>query len=393
MEKINSISSLNKNKRTKTNSYFNRLVPKLLEQSNKLTKELENRMKLNSFFAEFETKAFNQFNFFLKESLTRYRGTRSGCNLDSLISSSRKKCLKVANNIINDKFYSNNEITTEKEKMKYKTTKRIYKSFRETLSKLKGITKSVSVYDLKENALKKKIPKKKKNLKNKFNLTIMSSEKLDKGKNDIKSLLNTEKLSLYKTMDNYRKDLNKLNTINENKKYSFAHKNMLLNLPKLNLLTYKKFVPPSLNPDEDDELNRVNFKKLLPYSRLGKNLGISPKNIKEKNKKIQFMTEPKFCLSSSKYNTYIKSIKNTNEIVLSSANREFDIESRINSKRKMLEDILCVDSIPKLDSYEAIVKNMFNKRKIERNMKKRIIINFLILKKKKNHTLTMLIIK
>ena len=60
MEKINSISSLNKNKRTKTNSYFNRLVPKLLEQSNKLTKELENRMKLNSFFAEFETKAFNQ---------------------------------------------------------------------------------------------------------------------------------------------------------------------------------------------------------------------------------------------------------------------------------------------------------------------------------------------
>jgi hypothetical protein len=197
----------------------------------------------------------------------------------------------------------------------------------------------------------------------------MSSEKLDKSKEDIKSLLTKEKLSLYKTMDNYRNELNILNSINESKKYSFAHKNILLNLPKLNLLTYKKFIPPHLNPDEDYNLNRVNFKKLLPYSRLGKNLGYSPKNSEEKNnKRIAFMTEPKYCLSKD-CNTNIKSIKNTNEIVLSSANKEFDIEKRINIKRKKLEDILCVDSIPRVDSYEVLVKKMFNKKNLERKNK------------------------
>jgi hypothetical protein len=368
MEKFNSINTLNRKKRLKTDSYFNKLVPKLLEQSNKLTKELQDRMKLNAFFKEFETKASNQFNFFLKESRTRYRGTRSGCNLDSLIANSRKKCLKVANNIINDKFYSNNDILAEKEKMKYKTTNKIYKSFRETVSKLKGLTKCVSLYNF-ENR-KTKPNKKKKFYQNNKHLTIMSSEKLNKDKNDIKSLLTNEKLSLYKTMDDYRNELNILNSINESQKYSFAHKNMLLNLPKLNLLTYKKLIPPQLDPDEENSLSRVNFKKLLPYSRLGKNLGYTPKNSKEKNyKRIAFMTEPKFSLSKD-LNTNITSIKNTNEIVLSSANKEFNIEKRINSKRKKLEEMLCVDSIPRLDSYEVLVKKMFNKKKLERKIKK-----------------------
>lgn len=196
----------------------------------------------------------------------------------------------------------------------------------------------------------------------------MSSEKLDKGKSDIKTLLNKEKLSLYKTMDNYRNELNELNSISENKKYSYAHKNMFLNLPKLNLLTYKKFIPSPLNPEEEENLYRVNFKKLLPFSRLGKNLGYTQKNVKEKNKRIAFITEPKFGFSTN-YDNYMKNIKNTSEIVFSSANKELNMESRINRKRKIIEDILGIDNIPKLDSYEIIVKNIFNKRRKEKNIK------------------------
>lgn len=370
MEKINSVKSLNQtNRSSKTNSYFNKLVPKLIEQSNKLSKELKYRMKLNAFFSEFESKASNQFNFFLKESRTRYRGTRSGCNLDSLIASSRKKCLKEANKIINDNFYSNNDILIEKEKMKLKTTNKIYRNFRETLSELKGLTKCNSLYNLPNGNISctKKIKRKKK-LAKKKNLSIMSSEKLDKGKSDIKTLLNNEKLSLYKTMDNYRNELNELNSISENKKYSYAHKNMFLNLPKLNLLTYKKFIPKPLNPEEEENLYRVNFKKLLPFSRLGKNLGYTQKNLKEKNKRIAFITEPKFNFSTN-YDNYMKNIKNTSEIVFSSANKELNMESRINRKRKILEDILGIDNIPKLDSYEIIVKNIFNKKRKEKNIK------------------------
>ena len=122
MESVSNINILNGNKNVKTNSNYNKLVPQLIEQSNKLTKELKYRLKLNTFFSEFESKASNQFKFFIKESRTRYRGSRSGCNLDSLIASSRKKCLKEANKIINDNFYSNKDILHEKDKMKLKTT-------------------------------------------------------------------------------------------------------------------------------------------------------------------------------------------------------------------------------------------------------------------------------
>lgn len=368
MESINVI--LSKTRASKSNSNFNKLVPKLIEQSNKLTKELKYRIKLNSFFSEFESKASNQFNFFIKESRARYRGSRSGCNLDSLIASSRKKCLKEAKKIINDNFYNNNkDILIEKEKMKRKTTNKIYKNFRETLYQLKNINKSNSNNNSFSNLLNenKKNPKNKKNIKKSINREN-SSEKLSKGKNDIKSLLNKEELLIYKTMDKYKDELKSLNTLSEDQKYPYIHKNMFFNLPKLNLLTYKKYVPPIRNPDEEENANRVDFKKLLPYSRLGKNLGYTYNNFNQKKKNIAFITEPQFGFSTN-YGDYMKNIRNTNEIVFNSANKEFNIESRINKKRQIIENMLGVDDVPKLDSYEIIIKNIFNKRKKERELK------------------------
>ena len=370
MESINpsnTINVLSEARKSRTNTNFNKLVPKLIEQSNKLTKELKYRIKLNTFFSEFESKASNELNFFIKQSRTRYKGTKSGCNLDSLIASSRKRCLKEANKIINDNFYTNKDIVTEKEKMKRKTTKNMYKNFRETLFQLKSLaqnnTNSYSNLINKNNINYKN--KRKKILKHKINLSIMSTDKLSKGKNDIKYFLNKEKSLFHKTMDNYKNELISLNNLSENEKYSYAQKKMFINLPKLNLLTYKKYVPPPIDPNEEENLNRVNFKKLLPFSRLGKNLGYTQKIIGKKNKNIAFITEPKYGFSTN-YGDYMKNVRNTNEIVYNSANREFNIESRINRKRKIIEDILGVDNIPKLDSYEVIVKNIFDKRKKER---------------------------
>lgn len=371
MESVSDIKFLNGTKNVKVNANYNKLVPQLIEQSNKLTKELKYRLKLNTFFSEFESKASNQFKFFIKESRTRYRGSRSGCNLDSLIASSRKKCLKEANKIINDNFYSNNDILHEKDKMKFKTTNQMYKNFTKTITELKSLTKFNTIssfHKINDNSLNNKNFKTKKLFKNKKNISIMSTEKLSKEKNDIKLLLNEEKLLFHKTMDNYKSKLNSLNALSENQKYSYAHKNMFLGLPKLNLLTYKKYIPPPINPEEEDFLNRVDFKKLLPYSRLGKNLGYSQKNIKDKNKKNAFITEPKFGFSTN-YGDYMKNVRNTNEIVFNSANKEINMETRINKKRKIIEDILGVDSIPKLDSYEVLVKDIFNKRKKERLLK------------------------
>ena len=140
---------------------------------------------------------------------------------------------------------------------------------------------------------------------------------------------------------------------------------MEINLPKLKLLAYKKFNPPPIDPDEEENLKRVNFKKLLPFSKLGKNLGYSQKNLKKDNQNIAFITEPKYGFLS-KYGDYMNNVRNTNGLVFDSANREFNIESRINKKRKIIEDMLGVDNMPNINSYELIVKNIFNKRKKER---------------------------
>ena len=387
MESIKNINTLNETKRSKTNSNFNKLVPKLIEQSNNLTKELQYRMKLNNFFSEFESKASNQFNFFIKESRTRYLGSRSGFNLDSLIANSRKKCLKEANKIINDNFYSNNDILIEKEKMKYKTTNKMYKKFKDTLFQIKSLSSTNSLSNLsnknKINFSQKNFKRKKKLFKDEKNISIMSSEKLSKEKNDIKLLLNKENSLFHKTMNNYKNELNSLNSLNDIDKLSYAHKNLHINLPKLNLLTYKKFNPPHIDPDEEEILKRVNFKKLLPFSKLGKNLGYSQKNIKKQNQNIAFITEPKFYF---KYGDYMNNVRNTNGLVFDSANMEFNIQSRINKKRKIIEDMLGVDNIPKLDSYELIVKNIFNKRKKEReNINKNKLFEIFDVKKEEEN--------
>ena len=55
--------------------------------------------------------------------------------------------------------------------------------------------------------------------------------------------------------------------------------------------------------------------------------------------------------------------------MFSSATRVFNLQSRINIKRKKIEDILHVDEMPRLNNYENMVKNIFKKIKFERKLK------------------------
>jgi len=358
-------------------SDYSRLIPKLIEQSNNLKKELKLRLKCNTFFSEFESKASNQFNFFIKESRARYFASKSGCNLDSLIENSKSKRLNEANKIINDDFYSQNDILDEREKMKLKTTNRMYKHFRETVSQLKNLAKSNSCgYNMEK---KRKLNKIRKNMMKK-SLSKNSEEKLLKDKNDMKFLINNEKKMIKGHMDKYKNELDKMMTMtNPAQKYTFAHKKMFFSLPKINFLTYEKMEEKPLDPDEEELKNRVNFKKLLPYSRLGKNLGLTSihSEEKDKDKKNAFITQPYIYIDSSNNTNFnnnhhhnrMKYKGNTNEIVLSSAKREFDIKSRFNKKRLLIEDMLRLDDIPKINRYDTIVKNIYNRRRLERKLK------------------------
>ena len=50
---------------------LNILIPRLINKSNNLTKEIKNRMKFNKIFSEFENKASNNFNYFITASNQR----------------------------------------------------------------------------------------------------------------------------------------------------------------------------------------------------------------------------------------------------------------------------------------------------------------------------------
>ena len=80
--------------------------------------------------------------------------------------------------------------------MKRKTINNMYKNFRETLFQLKSLTQnntnSCSNLINKNNINYKN--KRKRILKKKINLFIMSTEKLSKGKYDIKYFLNKKKI-------------------------------------------------------------------------------------------------------------------------------------------------------------------------------------------------------
>ena len=79
--------------RIKTINY-SELIPKLVTNSNDLSTEIKNRIKLNLLFSEFEIKASNQFNFFIKESEKRHKGSKSGAKMDYLLKLLKKEAKK-----------------------------------------------------------------------------------------------------------------------------------------------------------------------------------------------------------------------------------------------------------------------------------------------------------
>ena len=116
---------------------LNILIPKLIDKTHHLQKEMKSRIKLNKIFSEFENKATNKLNYFITNSVKRYTCTKFGNNLDSYLLNTRTKNLYEANKIIKDKFYSDSNLEKEKEKMKYKSTSKVYKDINDIFNQIK----------------------------------------------------------------------------------------------------------------------------------------------------------------------------------------------------------------------------------------------------------------
>ena len=370
---------------------LNILIPRLINKSNSLTKEIKNRIKLNKIFSEFENKASTNFNYFISASNQRYTNSKLGNDLDNIITSTRAKNISEATKIINDRFYRDKNLEIEKQKMKYKSTERIYNDIKDTFNKMKLPLETKFSRNIKneiDSILNGKDDTSSYNRKNSFAWNMNSEKEVKpfvKPKDNIRYGRRIIKYEFEKdkeTINNYiSKYLNEIEDENSLKTYkssgnspSKSSKKIPYKLPKIKLINYRQKNPPKKRIITEEE-KKPNMRKLLPYSRLGKLCHIEPE--KEENssnelsqKNFPFITETKIPNDNKKCED---NYQNTLNVVYNSANKEFVLRNNFDKKRKKLEILLGINNIPSLNTYDDILFKKFETIKNKRHEKARKI--------------------
>ena len=383
---------------------INETIPQAITDSNLYRKEIKKRMKLNSIFSEFDTKAYHDLNFFIDESNWRYSKSKGGLNLNSLISGTRKKCLDESMKVLNDKFYTNKIIEEERNKMFYKNSDKLYKQVKNRINVIKNPEikkkelKMASLteegldefdnYDINENNINEFI-RKNSNMNSPYNTLerknsnggINLKKNLHKDILKMNEVINTENNLIHKSLDNYKITLNKLkNKYEEAKKLKQGkepklniHKKINIDFPKIKLLNYIHYDLYPKSDDDDEELRKINVRKLLPFTKYGKyykslneNLTMNESNKDEnKDKTLPYITEP--IIPDNRH--YYKNYQNTICVVYDSANKELFVDRNYEKKRDDVENILCIDNIPSLKVYDYIAHKGSEKIKEKRRKK------------------------
>ena len=366
---------------------LNILIPRLIGKSNNLTNEIKSRIKLNKIFSEFENKASNNLNYFITASNQRYTNSKLGNDLDSLIYNTRTKNINEATKIINDNFYKDKNLEIEKKKMRYKSTNKIYKDIRNTFNimKLPLETKfsrdSNREIQLILKGKDNKSPKKKEHDKNedlnevKKNVIFNDEDNLKRNKKASNIEFEKDQNFLENTITKYLGEINNLN-INQKMNTSTGssstspHKKTNFQLPKIKLINYKQYQPPKSKIITEED-KKPNIRKLLPYSKLGRN-NYSIKKFEDPftkdkdNKNYPFITEPNLNIVK-KINDY----HNTLNVVYNSASNEFLLQNKFDNKRKKLEEMLGINEIPHLNTYDEIAFKKSQTVKEKRHRKAR----------------------
>ena len=370
---------------------LNILIPQLISKSNNLTKEIKNRIKLNKIFSEFENKASNNFNYFISSSNQRYTNSKLGNNLDSIINSTRAKNIDEATKIVNDKFYKDKNLEIEKQKMKYKSTEKIYNDIKNTFNKMRIPLESKfgrnsqkeidSILQGKDNNSSHN--KRSSNIWNIFSEKevkpfVNAKDNVRQGKKAINLEFQKDKNTLDNYISKYLNDIQNENTLNSFNSLGNSPKSskkfISYKLPKIKLINYRQKSPPKKNVITEEQ-KKPNIRKLLPYSRLGKLCHIEPEKEENSfselpNKNYPFITEAKITNDNNKCED---NYQNTLDVVYNSANKEFVLRNNFDKKRKRLEMILGMDTIPQLNTYDDILFKKFETIKNKRHERARKI--------------------
>jgi hypothetical protein len=374
------MSSQNNQNEKSNSKNLNILIPKLINKSNKYTSEIKKRIRINSIFNEFENKSKNEFDFYLQESSNRYKKTRSGASFDSVMKSSIEKYKKEGNKILNDEFFNLNLNEEKKSIKQLKNGKLLNKigkimfSIKDNINLMKPIKLDYFNDDNNNNNNETNDFK----IKKKENLNFLNFDEFENQKNYISNVIKTDQ-NFFNNQINYYESY--LNTMRE--KLNNSEEKQIKNnkkednfFPDLKLLNYNKIKPIKFKKKKEDFIN-IDLKKLLKYSKQGKNLNYNIFSIKNRknnnnnNKKIintfPFITQTCYELNDNfNYNDTINLVKNN-------ANNGMLINDIFNQKKKILDNKLDIKNLPTLTFYEREIKSKTNKIKEERQKKNKEI--------------------
>ena len=369
--------SQEKNSNEKNN--LNILIPKLLNNSNKYTSEIKKRIRINSIFNEFENKSKNELDFFLQESARRYKKARSGASFDSVMKSSIEKYKTEGNKILNDEFFYLNLNEEKKSIKKLKNGKILNKigklmiSIKDNINLMKPI--KLDYFDDYNNN-EKSFKNEKKIINNKNFLTC---DEIANQKNYISNVIKTDQNFFNDQINVYENYLNTMREkLNNSEEKHIKNTNKEDNFfPDLKMLNYNKIQPIKIKKKSEDFIN-IDLKKLLKYSKQGKNLNYNIFNMKKRNinnnlfnKKyanvFPFITQTTYEFNDDfNYNDTINLVKNN-------ANNGMIINDVFKQKKKILDNKLDIKNLPTLTFYEKEIKAKTQKIKQQRQKKNKEI--------------------
>ena len=351
----------------------NNVIPNVLTKSYDYLQKFKKRTKVNYIFNEFDQKLNKEFNFYIKESESNHKKSKYGTKLSGLIQISKNKFNNQAEKILNDNFYTLN-LDYEKKCLKHVTAKKQFKSLLNAIDSVKEFTdlqttrKKPKKEIIEEHTIYEEFPDTKIEIPlNKENLEYQKKIVFDKLNND-QNLINTQINNYYI----FTKSLSSENLKEENKNKKEDDKNDA-NYPylkNLNMLNYEKIKPPKIIKKIEDDYD-VNLGKLLPFSRMGRNLFKFKKENKTDKNEIQenndlilpFITTPKINFNNINNNNI--NYSNSQNVVRQTANNGTLINEIFNKKKEDLDKKLDLN-LPNLSYYEKEIKKRTDKIKEDR---------------------------
>ena len=125
---------------------INELVPLLINSISVYEDNLRDRVKINNIFNEFDLNARGKFLEFIELANKRYKRVKSGANISKIIFKQKRNYEELSNQILSNRFYTNDEIEIETKKL----LKKMNNKDKEIYQLRKGILKKTKDFSQKE---------------------------------------------------------------------------------------------------------------------------------------------------------------------------------------------------------------------------------------------------